>query len=86
MALSGQAEGFVTLGVAVEFSFLGILTAGSSFMSRVVQLWGMLDAARGWQWGEISLPLIKEAALKEVWGELCMIYGCIITTGKFSFS
>lgn len=38
MALSGQAEGFVTLGVAVEFSFLGILTAGSSFMSRVVQL------------------------------------------------
>lgn len=32
MALSGQAGGFVTLGVAVECSFLGILTAGYIFI------------------------------------------------------
>lgn len=34
MAPSGQAGGFVTLGVAVEFSFLGILTAGYIFICQ----------------------------------------------------
>lgn len=63
MALSGQAGGFVTLGVAVEFSFLGILTAGYIFICLAVSHPG---SGRGWQVGEISLPLIKEAALEEV--------------------
>lgn len=55
------------------------------YLSRIVQLCAILEAETEWQLGEFSLPLIMEAAVEEVWGELGMVYRYIFTTGKFSF-
>lgn len=81
-----SGRGICNLGVGCGIFFPRDFNSRLHFhLSRVVQLWAIQEVGRGWQVGEISLPLIKEAALEEVWGKLCMIYRYIITTGKFSF-
>ena len=46
MTPRGQAQGFVTLGVAVEFSFLEIFTAGYIFVCLE-----SFSSEPSWEWG-----------------------------------
>lgn len=79
-----SGRGICYLGSGCGIFFLRDFNSRLHFyLSRVVQLWAILDAGWGWGLGKISLPLIKEAALKEARGELRMIHRYFLPQASF---